>query len=80
MEQMDGDSTIEMSGLAKFVVCWILSGLLGCALIAYPTYDKKGTVDVALPLASILGPLTLTIGVVHLATEGYTTIQVKGKK
>lgn len=70
----------EMSTLAKVVVCWILSGLIGCALVAYPTYDKKGTVDVALTLASILGPPMLVIGVVHLATEGYTTIQVKGKK
>lgn len=69
-----------MSRVAKFVIAWILLGLVGCALIAYPTYDEKGTVDVALPLASILGPLTLAIGVVHLASEGYTTIQIKEKK
>lgn len=80
MYETDGNSTVEVSAVTKFAVCWILSGLIGCALIAYPTYDKKGTVDVALPLASILGPLALTIGVMHLATEGYTTIQIKDEK
>lgn len=69
-----------MSGVAKIVIAWILLGLVGCVLIAYPTYDKKGTVDAALPLASIFGPLTLAIGVGHLAAEGYTTIQIKEKK
>lgn len=76
---MSGDSEIEVSTLVKVIIGWVLSGFIGCVLIAYPTYDKKGTVDVALPLASILGPLTLTIGVVHLASEGYTTIQIKEK-
>lgn len=69
-----------MNGYVKVLVAWLLSGLIGCALIAYPTYDKKGTVDVALPLASILGPLALAIGVVHLASEGYTTIKIKEQK
>lgn len=69
-----------MSGVAKIVIAWILSGLVGCVLIAYPTYDKKGTVDALLPLASILGPMILAIGVIHLASEGYTTINIKEKK
>lgn len=69
-----------MSDYVKVLVVWVLMGLIGCALIAYPTYDRKGTVDVALPLASVLGPLTLAIGVIHIASEGYTTIYVKEKK
>ena len=77
---MSGDSEMEKSTFLKFVIGWIVSGLIGCALIAYPTYDERGTVDVALPLASILGPLALAIGVVHLASEGYTTIKVKEQK
>lgn len=52
-----------MNGYVKVLVAWLLSGLIGCALIAYPTYDRKGTVDVALPLASVFGPLVLGMGV-----------------
>lgn len=77
---MSGDSEMEKSTFVKFVIGWVVSGLIGCALIAYPTYDRKGVVDVALPLASVLGPLTLAIGVIHIASEGYTTIYVKEKK
>lgn len=69
-----------MNDYVKVIVVWLLVGLIGCALIAYPTYDRKGTVDVALPIASVLGPLTLVIGIIHVAGEGYTTIYVKEGK
>lgn len=66
-----------MNGYVKVLVAQLLSGLIGCALIAYPTYDREGTLEATLPLASVFGPLALSVGVVHIASEGYTTIRLK---
>lgn len=77
---MSGDSEIEVSTLVKVIVGWVLSGLIGCVLFGYPTYDKEGTVDALLPLVTLLGPTALVLGVIHIGSEGYTTIQIKEKK
>lgn len=64
----------------KFIVSWVVFGTVGAIFLGYPTYDKEGTVDLFLVVATVAGPFATILGLLELSNKGYTTIALKEVK